>query len=131
MPQLNLGTKELSGLKPEQLFLNRFQSPRWDLLASMTRHWRCLACNWAEPNVVPCPVPHQCASRTLEASNQFIVCHNIKELFCLIDIANVTHLLQLTKYFHEKINKKVTFYGFRWQLGQKKMAGLTTGHLRS
>lgn len=120
MPQLNLGTKELSGLKPEQLFLNRFQSPRWDLLASMTRHWRCLACNWAEPNVVPCPVPHQCASRTLEASNQFIVCHNIKELFCLIDIAKVTHLLQLTKYFHEKINKKVTFYGFRWQLGQKK-----------
>lgn len=40
--------------------------------------------------------------------------YGTKELFCLIDIANVTHLLQLTKYYHEKINKKVTFYGFRW-----------------
>lgn len=113
MPQPNLGTKELSGSKPEQLFLNRFQSPKWDLLASMTRHWRLVARDGAVPDVVPCPVPHQCASRTFEALNQFVVCHNIKELFCHIDNAKVTHLLQLTKYFHRKITKKLHFGRFR------------------
>ena len=77
---LILGTKELSGLKPEQLFLDRFQSSQWNILASMTRHSRLLARDGAVPDVVPCPVPQQCASRTLEASNQFVVCHNIKEL---------------------------------------------------
>ena len=109
VPWLILGTKELSGLKPEQLFLNRFQSPRWDLLASMTRHWRLVARDGAVPDVMPCPVPVNRASRPTKAFNQFMVPHNFKELFCHIDNAKVTHLLQLTKYFHKKITKKLHF----------------------
>lgn len=119
---MTFGTKELSGLKPEQLFLNRFQSSRWDLLASMTRHRRLVARDGAVPDVVPCPVPYQRASRTLKASNQFMVPHNFKELFCLIDIAKVTHLLQPTKFFHRKITKKLHFYRFQLLQGIKKAA---------
>ena len=71
----------------------------------MTRHWRLVARDGAVPDVVPCPVPVNRASRTAQASNQFMVPHNFKELFCHIDNAKVTHLLQPTKYFHEKNNK--------------------------
>lgn len=88
--------KDARTSKSEHL-VDRFQSACWHFFAPVSRYHSPVAIDGVKPDIVTLSMLKQKASDLSQLPFQFIVTHNVGELFCLNDNAKVTIKLLTNK----------------------------------